>query len=119
MNAPTLAFIGLPFQVVPFPLFEAQARFVAAILTGRAHLPSRAERAATTASLEERLRAKGVPKHSYFQYDERQFAYVNELARRAEAAPIPPGFAELKRIVAAARQSDPDGFRDKSYPALG
>ncbi len=117
--APTLAFVGLPFQVVPFPLFEAQARFVAAILSGRAHLPSQADRAATEANLVERLQAKGVPRRSYFQYDERQFAYINELARRAEADPLPPGFAELKRVVAAERQRDPDGFRDKRYPALG
>ena len=37
--APTLSFIGLPWKVVPFPLFELQARYHARVLSGRATPP--------------------------------------------------------------------------------
>jgi hypothetical protein len=36
----TLSFIGLPFQVVPFPQFELQCKYVARMLSGRAPVPS-------------------------------------------------------------------------------
>ena len=42
-HAPTLAFIGVPFKVSPFPMFEAQARWVARLLSGRISLPSPAD----------------------------------------------------------------------------
>jgi Flavin-binding monooxygenase-like len=34
-----LSFIGLPHSVVPFPLFELQAKLVAAVYTGAVQLP--------------------------------------------------------------------------------
>lgn len=37
--APTLAFIGLPWKVVPFPQFELQSRWVAKCLSKRISLP--------------------------------------------------------------------------------
>ena len=36
---PSLPFVGLPWKVVPFPLMELQAHWLAAVLTGRAELP--------------------------------------------------------------------------------
>ncbi|CAM9526332.1 unnamed protein product [Laminaria digitata] len=41
---PSLSFVGLPQSIVPFPLFEVQANAVAAVIAGRASLPSLAER---------------------------------------------------------------------------
>ena len=38
---PTLSFLGLVWQVIPFPLMELQAKWVARVLAGRSHLPSR------------------------------------------------------------------------------
>ena len=38
--APTLSFVGLPWKIVPFPLYELQARWVARLLSGRVQLPS-------------------------------------------------------------------------------
>lgn len=37
--APTLAFVGLPWKVVPFPQFELQARWIARCLSGKCTLP--------------------------------------------------------------------------------
>ena len=43
-DMPTLAFIGIPWSVVPFPLFELQSRLIAAVMTGELGLPSRDQR---------------------------------------------------------------------------
>lgn len=34
-QAPTLAFVGLPWKVVPFPQFQLQAQWIAGVLSGR------------------------------------------------------------------------------------
>jgi hypothetical protein len=38
--APTLSFVGLPWKIVPFPLYELQSRWVARLLSDRVQLPS-------------------------------------------------------------------------------
>ncbi|ORX91003.1 FAD/NAD(P)-binding domain-containing protein [Basidiobolus meristosporus CBS 931.73] len=40
---PTLAFIGLPVKVVPFPLFQYQSTYVAQVFAGKTDLPGRKE----------------------------------------------------------------------------
>ena len=37
---PELAFVGLPWSVVPFPMFEVQAKLLAAVYSGKVQLPS-------------------------------------------------------------------------------
>lgn len=41
IDDPTLAFIGLPYAVAPFPLMELQACWIEAVYSGRSVLPSR------------------------------------------------------------------------------
>ena len=38
-HAPSLSFVGLPWKIVPFPLYELQSRWVARLLSGRVQLP--------------------------------------------------------------------------------
>ena len=39
LKYPSISFIGLPYSVVPFMLFEIQAYFVASVYTGKTLLP--------------------------------------------------------------------------------
>ena len=39
ISHPTLAFVGLPFNVVPFPMFYLQAEWISAVYSGKKHLP--------------------------------------------------------------------------------
>ena len=41
--APTLALVGLPWQVAPFPLCQLQAKWVAQVLAGKVKLPAEEE----------------------------------------------------------------------------
>ncbi|MCA9711149.1 MAG: hypothetical protein KDK70_35245, partial [Myxococcales bacterium] len=117
-RAPTLAFVGLPLQVVPFPLFEHQARLWARVLAGRASLPDRATQLAVAHHREARLAAAGVAPRHRLRYREAQFRYGAALAALAGDRPPPPGRARLYAAVGRARRLDPWGFRDAALPTL-
>ncbi|KAF8650499.1 hypothetical protein HU200_063867 [Digitaria exilis] len=75
--APNLAFIGLPFKVIPFPLVELQSCWVAAALSGRIRLPSEEEMMEEVGARYSELQAMGWPqrhthclKHNQFDYDD-------------------------------------------------
>lgn len=78
---PSLAFIGLPFSVVPFPLFYCQALFVAAVYSGQTTLPSQHEQYALLVEREASLRARGLVDGKYHYLGDEQFQYIRLLAR--------------------------------------
>ncbi|KAL4358531.1 Flavin-containing monooxygenase FMO GS-OX-like [Arachis hypogaea] len=41
--APRLSFVGLPWKVVPFPMFKLQTKWIAGALSNRLALPSKEE----------------------------------------------------------------------------
>lgn len=112
IEAPRLAFIGLPFQVVPFVLMELQSRMFAQLLSGRVPTPDaaqmRREHAATVAALD----AEGVARRHRFQYGARQFDVFDDLARRVGSSPLPKAFRARYEATSAARRTNPDGYRD-------
>jgi hypothetical protein len=85
--APRLAFIGLPWKVVPFPQFELQAQWVARSLTGRAVLPPVEEMMADVETFYAALDAQGVAK----RYTHRQEGDVQWEYNRWLAAACGPG----------------------------
>jgi cation diffusion facilitator CzcD-associated flavoprotein CzcO len=115
---PTLALVGMPNMIIPFPLFEAQARYFAATLSGRVTLPALEERLTAVETHEAGLAAAGIPQNNYLRHHERQYDYMNDLSRRVGAPPLPTNFADVHRVIASERNTNPSGFRDKTYPAL-
>ncbi|MEM9455895.1 MAG: NAD(P)-binding protein [Myxococcota bacterium] len=116
-RARTLAFIGLPFSVVPFPLFEHQARLWARVLSGRVALPDAPARLAHARHREARMSAAGVaPRHRLRYAGEHQFRYGAGLAALAGDVPPPAWRAPLYAAVGQARQRDPWGYRDAVLP---
>ncbi|KAF8055472.1 FMO GS-OX-like 3 [Scenedesmus sp. PABB004] len=79
---PGLAFIGLPWRVVPFPLFELQSNLCARLLSGRASLPPADEMAAWAAAHAASLAAEGLPPSRTHYLDHKQLTYHAWLARR-------------------------------------
>ena len=72
---PTLTFIGVPYFTATFTLFEFQAVALAAVLSGKAHLPSREE---MRSEYQERLRRKGSGK-AFHSLKGQEIQYVNSL----------------------------------------
>ncbi|WIA31500.1 hypothetical protein OEZ86_002393 [Tetradesmus obliquus] len=79
-QAPGLAFIGLPWRVVPFPMFELQAKLCGRVLSGRASLPPAAEMAAWVQQHEKLLAAEGRPPSQSHYLDYKQLEYHAWLA---------------------------------------
>lgn len=115
-HASTLALVGLPFQVVPFPLMHRQARLWARALAGRVALPGAAERLALANLRDARFAAAGVPLRHRLRYGAAQWPYTAYLARLAGDPPPPAWREPLNRIVAEARRGDPGGYRDRAFP---
>ncbi len=112
IDHPTLAFIGLPFRIVPFPLFQRQARWFANVLTCRFALPTRAERRREHAREIRALRHAGVAERHFHRLDEDQFDYLNSLARQCGDAPLPAWFRELWREHRANVVAHPGEYHD-------
>jgi hypothetical protein len=74
--APTLAFVGLPWKIVPFPQFELQARWVARCLSGRAALPDEAAMLRDVESYYEWMEERRLPvRYTHRQQGELQREY--------------------------------------------
>ncbi|GIZ39400.1 hypothetical protein CKM354_000278500 [Cercospora kikuchii] len=75
---PSLAFIGVPYHVATFSLFEFQAVALSFVLSGRSPLPSREE---MRDEYDERIREKGIGRNFHsLRGDGREALYVQELA---------------------------------------
>ncbi|KAJ9630125.1 uncharacterized protein PV06_04968 [Exophiala oligosperma] len=74
---PSLAFVGAPYHIATFSLFEFQAQIVARVLSGKALLPSYEQMREEYA---ERVRTKGLGRdfHS-LRGDGQEIAYVDDL----------------------------------------
>ena len=78
---PSLSFTGIPYAIVPFPLFYVQARWIAAVLSGLHQLPSLEERQKWTIERERTLEATGRNTDSlYHNFNEEQWEYDRRIA---------------------------------------
>lgn len=119
VRLPSIAFVGLPFQVVPFALFERQAAFFAALLSGRISPCDPETREAQWAAREAELVARGVARRHFLRLGDEQVEYGNLLARRCGAPPLPEWFGPLHRAVQRMRREHPDDYRDRPIPVVG
>lgn len=109
---PNLAFIGLPYLVVPFPLFEMQARWFSRLLAGQFKLPDKAAMAYAIDSHAQNLRAAGVKTRHWHKLAEKQTPYFNLLAAQCSDPPLPDWFGLLTKAAQQARLANPAHFRD-------
>eukprot|EP00605_Chrysophyceae_sp_TOSAG23-4_P000850 GSChrysophyteH1.ASY1.ANO1.941.1 assembled CDS len=85
---PSLMFIGLPFSVVPFPLFYVQALLCASSAAGLLQLPSREQRTQCLASWESDLAAKNCltdSKYHFLGLGDEQWQYSARLLTYIES----------------------------------
>ena len=88
ISEPTLSFVGLPYSVVPFPLFHMQAKWIAAVYAGRKMLPSKEEQSEWLQEYEAEVLSKfngseetAIQKFHFL--DKAQWKYRRFLARAA------------------------------------
>jgi hypothetical protein len=112
-DSPTLGMIGLPFLVVPFPLYTMQARWFVRSLLGQLSLPGTIEMHETIKAEEKKLRDEGVKTRHMHRLGDRQEAYYNELAQECGEEPLPDWFSALAKEAQQSRLRNPAGFRDE------
>ena len=93
----TLAFIGLPFRVVPFPVVQRQSRWFARLVAGAFQLPNITERRRELAAETAERRSRGAPDRHTHRLQDRQFDYLNALAKQCGDATVPDWFENLWR----------------------
>ncbi|KAF8068234.1 flavin-containing monooxygenase [Scenedesmus sp. PABB004] len=115
-SLPTLALIGVPWKVVPFPQFELQARLAARVLSGRAALPPPAEQAAAAAAEAAERRAAGVPLRWTHMMGEDQWEYDAWLADAAgpDVPRLPRWREAMYAAVGASKRAHPEDYRDSA-----
>lgn len=106
VDFPTLGFIGIPFRVVPFPLFEMQAKWFARLLSRHFRAPSSDAMRAHAAVAIAALRAHGVKQRHYHQQTIDCFPYLDALADECGAARAP----QWQRHLAAAYLANAQAF---------
>ena len=102
INDPTLAFVGVPYYVATFSLFDFQAQAVARVFAGKARLPAREE---MRREYEKRVGEKGLGRgfhslHAMGQevaYVQELVDWVNESAVEIGEPPMLPHSEEWKR----------------------
>lgn len=115
----TLPLIGIPYAVVPFPLFEFQARYVAAVFQGRVQLPEM--NAMQAAILEEKQvqQSFGLLAKHFHRLGDRQWAYNRELADAVGVKGPTLAVQSVYNDAGTHRKLDPKHYREREYRIFG
>lgn len=108
----TLAFIGLPFSVVPFPLFEIQAKWWANALSESRPWPSPTEMMSEVEAKIHQQDIDSIERHHRHKLAEKQFDYFDQLAAECGEPPLADWFKLLAQESLQSHVANPEGFRD-------
>jgi len=113
---PSLAFVGLPVQICPFPQFDLQVRYFIKTLLREAKLPSAAEMERDTQE-EARYRREvlGMPDKYFHKMGTLQWDYNRELARLGGLKPLPDATENLYMAVHQRRQADLVAYKKDTW----
>lgn len=118
-NAPSMSFIGLPWKVVPFPMFELQSRWIARMLAGVVPMPSKAEALEGAAALEAKLEPLGpIPRRHAHMFGDAQFEYNERIARMANLDSHGSWRARMYKATGLNKRAHPDQYRDAAMPDI-
>jgi thioredoxin reductase len=114
---PTLAFIGLPYLVIPFPLFLIQSQWLNAVFTGQLQLPDVPKLIALSeAAVAQHLANAAAPRH-FHRLGADQLPYLAHLIESAALAPLPETFLARLKAVYEIKLAHPQDFRAIELPS--
>jgi len=114
-----IGFIGIPFLIVPFPLFEIQARWFSQVLKKKVILPDADEMKALVEARELDLKHRNRKKRLYHQLGEDQIAYLNKLLSDTNEPALSQWFLKLIEECQTVRTEYPSTYRDEKYSNHG
>ncbi|XP_069693152.1 uncharacterized protein [Periplaneta americana] len=115
---PTMCFVGLPFQVLPFPLFHFQIQYFIKTLDGSITLPSKEEMDEETERDFQKRLAMDMPPTYAHKMGSLQWDYFGELADCLGLKRLPPVVRMVYDYVADRRKQDLMHYKTESYTLL-
>ncbi|XP_065353054.1 senecionine N-oxygenase [Cloeon dipterum] len=115
INKPTMCFIGLPFYVCAFSMFDLQCRFYLKVLDGSLKLPSAKEMLADAEAEKQRRKEQGLGPRQSHMMGPMQGNYYDELARVAGIEPLPPVLTKLHNDSSQRFLDDLCHYREDIY----
>jgi len=119
IDHPTLALIGLPFKIIPFPIFEIQARWFSRLLNREFVLPSRDAMRDTVADHVAQLDQAGVNQRNRHSLEDGQYDYYDRLAGECADPPLPQWYRSLGEAARQHVRRWPESFRDQPLGFYG
>ena len=111
---PSMAFVSLNKNIVPFPLFDVQVRLIVAMFSGKRCLPSSERMISELEDEWARKQSLGVPlSHAHNIKDE--YEYSCELAKLGGFEPLDRSFAVLRRMCKRDKKSDVLNYKKYDY----
>ncbi|OVA20189.1 Flavin monooxygenase FMO [Macleaya cordata] len=111
--APGLSFIGIPWKILPFPIFELNSKWVAGVLSGRVSLPSQEKMTAEVEAFYLKLEAAGVPtRHTHLMGDN-QYEYSDWVAAECGCLPWEEWRKQMAKEYVKKFTSQPETYRDE------
>ncbi|CAL1401391.1 unnamed protein product [Linum trigynum] len=111
--APWLSFVGLPWKVIPFPLFELQSKWIAGALSGRITLPSKEEMTEDVKAYYQELEASNIPKRYTHCLDLDQFEYNDWLAAQCGSSGSEQWRKKMYVATRENRKLRPETYREE------
>ncbi|KAJ6714633.1 DIMETHYLANILINE MONOOXYGENASE [Salix viminalis] len=111
--APWLSFVGLPWKVVPFPLFELQTKWIAGVLSGHIALPTPEEMMEDVKAFYLTLEASNIPKYRTHNLGVGQFEYDNWLASQCGCPGIEEWREQMYDAAGKSKLLRPEIYRDE------
>ncbi|CAH1959050.1 unnamed protein product [Acanthoscelides obtectus] len=118
IQRPTMCFIGLPYLVAAFLMFDIQTRYYCKYLEGSFKLPSTQDMLEDTEE-EKRWRSeKGIPSNRFHMMGLLEQKYYDNLAEEACIARVPSVVAKIKFATKDRQTEDLKNYRKDRYVVL-
>ncbi|KAB7507516.1 Flavin-containing monooxygenase FMO GS-OX-like 1 [Armadillidium nasatum] len=91
---PTMSFIGIPFQICPFPLFDVQAQYIVQLIEGNIQMPLHDD-------VVKEMEQSSIPKKHYHKLGifGKQQMYLEDLQREMKVGHLPQFYHQIPKIV--------------------
>jgi cation diffusion facilitator CzcD-associated flavoprotein CzcO len=109
---PTLAFVGLPIRITPFPLSQYQASALAKFWARKIDLPPPQQLEQIERQRQQEVLSKGISQRKLHYLGKDEFKYCNQLAEWAGDKPYVRWRMEMRQIASELR------FKEAGFSAL-
>ena len=115
INHPSMAFIGIPIKICPFPLFDFQVQYFVNYLKGQFYLPSRDKMLQDTENeLKEKIKG-GMAERHFHKLGDWQWKYNKELAQIAKIPFLNPSVEKLYNDIHIYRRKNLMIYKNQNY----